>query len=117
MDKYFKELDKINTPILEHQDWKQIIISTKKKNNTFKHISESHQKDIKIFKQVEDDDLKHKKVPNEIRVKIQQARASLKYTQKQLALKCNLPISVINDIETGKAIYNHKHINKIINVR
>ena len=32
---------------------------------------------------------------------------------KQLAQKCNLPLQIINEIETGKAIYNHQHINKI----
>jgi len=107
MDKHFK--------VLDHQDWKQIIINNKKetKNPSKKKISQAQQKDIKLFKKVEEDDLKHKKVSNELRTKIQQSRLSSKLTQKQLAQKCNFPVSVINDIETGKAIYNPQHINKL----
>ena len=36
-----------------------------------------------------------------------------KWTQKELANKINLSIQIINEIESGKAIYNHVHINKI----
>lgn len=107
MDEHFK--------VLDHQDWKQIIINNKKntKKSPGKKISQAQQKDIKILKQVEEDDLKHKKIANELRTKIQQSRLSSKLTQKQLAQKCNFPVSVINDIETGKAIYNPQQINKL----
>ena len=112
MDKHFNALDK-----LDHQDWKPVVVKTKQskeeKKTTTKKLSEAQQKDIKLLKQVEEDNLKHKKVPPEIRKLIQQKRGALKLTQKQLAQKVNLPVSVINEIETGKANYNHQHINKI----
>ena len=69
--------------------------------------------DIKLHKQVEDGELTHKKVGMELRKQIQQKRSSLGMTQKQLAQRVNFPVSIINEIETGKAIYNPQQINKI----
>ena len=108
MDKHFAALD--------HQDWKTVVVKTKQSNTdkkTTKKLSEAQQKDIKLLKQVEEDNLKHKKVPPEIRKLIQQKRGELKWTQKDLAQKCNFQVTIINDIETGKANYNPQHINKI----
>ena len=89
MDKHFNTLDKQ----LDHQDWKPVIVRTNKSK--------------------EEDNLKHKKVPPEIRKLIQQKRGELKWTQKQLAQRCNFQVTIINDIETGKANYNPQHITKI----
>ena len=104
--------------VLDHKDWKQVTLKSKQsrineKNKSTKKISQEKQKDIKLHKQVEEDNLKHTKITQELRTKIIQARASQKWKQKDLAQKCNLPISVINEIESGKAIYNPQHINKI----
>ena len=114
MDKHFKELDRQ----LEHQDWKQVIINKKdSKAESVKvpstKLSVKQQTDIKLLKQADNDELKHKKVPPEIRKQIQQKRGSLKWTQKELAQKVNLQVSIINDIETGKSNYNPQHITKI----
>ena len=113
MDKHFNALDK-----LDHQDWKTVIVKAKQskeedKKTTTKKLSDSQQKDIKLLKQVEEDNLKHKKVPPEIRKLIQGRRCELKWTQKELARKCNFQVTIINDIETGKANYNPQHITKI----
>ena len=109
MDKHFAALD--------HQDWKTVVVKTKQskaeKQTTTKKFSEAQQKDIKLLKQVEEDNLKHKKVPPEIRKLIQLRRCELKWTQKDLAQRTNLQVTIINEIETGKAIYNPQHINKI----
>ena len=108
MDKHFMTL--------EHQDWKPVIVkkNTKKdSSNTQKKTNPENQKIKNIEKCVEEDDLKHKKITPELKQKIIQGRCALSFTQKQLAQKCNFPLQVINDIETGKAIYNHQHINKI----
>ena len=114
MEKHFNTLDKQ----LDHQDWKPVIVKTKKskeedKKKSCKKLSEAQQKDIKLLKQVEEDNLKHKKVPPEIRKLIQGRRGELKWTQKELAQKCNFQVTIINDIETGKANYNPQHITKI----
>ena len=118
MDTHFQTLDRQ----LEHQDWKQVIIkktdSKTTGSNTISNtlstkLSDKQQSDIKLLKQADNDELKHKKVSPEIRKQIQQKRGALKWTQKQLAQKCNLQVSIINDIETGKATYNPQHITKI----
>lgn len=117
MDKHFKVLDKKQTS-LQHQDWTPVIIRTKNNESTkgehsSKNLSEGQQRETKLLKKADNDELKHDKITKELRILIQQGRGKQKWTQKDLANKCNLPISVINEIETGKAIYNPQHINKI----
>ena len=117
MEKHFNTLSK-KQESLDHQDWNQVSLRSRKSINqekmkSTKKISQAQQKDIKLHKQVEEDNLKHMKITNELRTKIIQSRASQKWKQKDLAQKCNLPVSVINDIESGKAIYNPQQINKI----
>ena len=105
-DKYFKHLD--------HQDWTTIVVNKnkdKEKVDLKKKVIDS--KANKIEKQVEEDDLKHKKITSELRQLIIKGRVANKLTQKELSQKCNFPVHIINDIETGKAIYNHIQINKI----
>ena len=100
----------------DHQDWKPIIIrknNENKKESSSKSVNYEQQKNKKIEKQIEEGNMKHKKIPDDIRKKIQQKRGELNMTQKQLAQKINIQVSIINEIETGKALYNHKHINKI----
>ena len=108
---------------LDHQDWKQIIIQSKHKNindsNTKKtkvvknKNGEKNKIDNKLDKKVEDGDMKHKIISLKLRQEIQKKRTSQNLTQKDLATRVNLPVIVINEIESGKAIYNHQHINKI----
>ena len=110
-----------NDNLFDHQDWKTIIVksSLKKKDKvptvkvTKNKKTNINQKAIKLEKKVENDYLKHAKVPDELRIKIIQNRNSKKLTQKQLANNVNLPLNIISEIESGKAIYNHQHINKI----
>lgn len=119
MEKHFNALDKKQAS-LEHQDWKQVVINPKKNTSAkqggtkpTKVLSQSQQRETSLLKKAENDDLKHTKITNELRTKIIQGRASQKWKQKDLAQKCNLPVSIINEIESGKAIYNPQHINKI----
>ena len=46
-----------------------------------------------------EDNLKHKKVPSEIRKLIQLRRCELKWTQKDLAQRTNLQVTIINEID------------------
>ena len=126
MDKHYDVLDKKNLKLrnqrqsttLDHQDWNTVTLKTKQtikqenKQNT-KKLSQAQQRDNKLLKKAENDELKHDKVPQDLRTQIIQKRASLQWKQKDLAQKCNFPVTVINEIESGKAIYNPKHINKI----
>jgi ribosome-binding protein aMBF1 (putative translation factor) len=108
MDNHFNTLD--------HQDWKTIVIrKNPKKNvaNSKKKIDNTVLKKISIEKKAEADDLHHKQLTVELRQSIQKARCAKSLTQKQLANNVNLSQQIISDIESGKAIYNAQHINKI----
>jgi ribosome-binding protein aMBF1 (putative translation factor) len=107
--------------LLDHQDWKQVIINTHNKskhnNNSnktnVKKLDSNTQKLMKIEKKADKDELKHEKISNKLRTQIIQTRNSKNLTQKQLANFTNMPLQKINEIESGKAIYNAKDINKI----
>ena len=104
--------------LLDHQDWKQVVVGKKKSKTkspktTKKKKDPENRKLLKIEKKAENDELKHDKITKELRTKIQQGRASKGLTQKQLANNVNLPLQKITEIENGKAIYNHKDINRI----
>ena len=98
----------------DHQDWNQIIIKKKKtKDTNIQKTSSTNQKMKSIEKKAEEGNLKHKQITKELRLQIQQIRNSKGLTQKQLAQQCQLTQQIINEIESGKAIYNHSHITKI----
>jgi len=100
---------------LDHQDWKTIIIKKPKENvkNSTKKINNDSQKKISVEKKAEEGDLKQKKITLELRQSIIKARVDKKLTQKQLANQLNFTLQIISDIESGKALYNPQHINKI----
>ena len=108
MDKYFEHLD--------HQDWKTIKVNKDPKENIEKKkkkVNSNIQNIKKIEKKAEEDNLKHIKITNELKNNIIKGRIAIGLTQKELSKKCNFPLQIINEIETGKAIYNYNHINKI----
>jgi ribosome-binding protein aMBF1 (putative translation factor) len=102
---------------LDHQDWNTIIV--KKKRDPEKVAAGSRKKNpesqklLKLEKKADNDELKHNKITKELQTKIQQGRSSKGLTQKQFANSINLPLQKIQEIENGKAIYNHKDINRI----
>ena len=100
---------------LDHQDWKTIIIKKPKENvkNSKKKVNNDSQKKISVEKKAEEGDLKQKKITLELRQDIMKARTAKSLTQKQLASSINLPLQIISDIESGKALYNPQHISKI----
>ena len=101
--------------ILDHQDWKTLIVkkTKEKKNINTPKITKVMDPNVKMEKKIEEGKMEHNKITNELRSLIQKGRCSKGLTQKELANRINLPASVINDIESGKAIYNHVQINKI----
>ena len=70
-------------------------------------------KKISIENKANNDELKHKQLSTDLRMSIQKARCSAGLTQKELAQKINVSHQIISDIESGKAIYNEQHINKL----
>tara|TARA_B100001758_G_C18011047_1_gene403079 strand:- start:200 stop:556 length:357 start_codon:yes stop_codon:yes gene_type:complete len=55
----------------------------------------------------------HKKIGKETGLTIQRARVSKKYTQKELANLINVSSDIISSYESGKAIPNHKIMQKL----
>ena len=107
MDEHFNTLD--------HQDWKTIVVKKPKDNvkNSKKRVNNDSQKIISVEKKAGEGDLSQKKITIELRQSIMKTRCSKSLTQKQLSSSINLPVQVIADIESGKALYNPQHINKI----
>ena len=108
VEKYYNHLD--------HQDWNTIVV--KKNKNKDKDKVESNKKNTtdvkakKLEKKVEDDDLKHKKIPNDLKQKIIVGRCSKKMTQKELAQKLNKEVLLVsavakhNIIDLKRTAYN-----------
>jgi ribosome-binding protein aMBF1 (putative translation factor) len=47
---------------------------------------------------------------------IRTARCEKKLTQKELAQKCNMDVSIVAEIERGGCVYNAAHVNKLQSV-
>jgi ribosome-binding protein aMBF1 (putative translation factor) len=101
--------------ILDHQDWKDIVVRKKyeKTITNAKKVDNATQKLISVEKKADNDILKHDKITLELRQNIQKGRGSKGLTQKQLANNINMPLQKIQEIESGKAIYNGQDINRI----
>ncbi len=109
---------------MDHQDWNQVLLkrTLTDKEQKAKFGSETKAKRVDtsgVAKQKLDGETEtfhHNKVPNEKRMEIFRLRSEKKLTQKQLAQKCNMPISDISSIESGHAIYDHNKVQKILRV-
>ena len=104
--------------IFDHQDWKTLVVrkSNKKEENKkpSKKLDNATQKLMKVERKADNDELKHDVYTKEFRLAMVQKRTkTLNMTQKQLATRLNMPEKTIKDIESGKAIYNAGHYNKI----
>tara|TARA_R110001606_G_scaffold389724_1_gene556074 strand:- start:18 stop:347 length:330 start_codon:yes stop_codon:yes gene_type:complete len=93
---------------LDDQDWKTIVIKTKKTNNSNK---------VNIVKKldsaVESSNMKHNLFTREFSQKLIQTRSNLNLTQKELAQTLNVPLQKINEIESFKCKYETQLNNKI----
>jgi putative transcription factor len=115
--------------LMAEQDWKPVVIVNKKvqqeeailngKTETIQKFDAGKNKQnenknmLKIEEKVEEGDLHTASISKNLRMTIQQERNKKKWTRKDLALKCNLPESIIADYENGKGVPNQQHINKI----
>ena len=109
-------MNNMNESILDHQDWKDIVVRKKPTINAGikpKNLDPNTQKLNSIENKADNDELKHDKITLELRQNIQKGRSSKGLTQKQLANSINMPLQKIQEIESGKAIYNGNNINKI----
>jgi ribosome-binding protein aMBF1 (putative translation factor) len=108
---------------MEHQDWTPVYMKAAKEiNKTPEQRKKEKEREVnavkfskenKIEKQIEDGNLKHKKMDVSFGKELQKKRLSKGMTQKDLAQKLNTPVKDINDIEAGKAKHNPILMNKI----
>ena len=113
-------------PIMSHQDWTPVVFNKKSHDNkkgcekekaTSSSSSSSSLSNVGVYKAASDDDYKKTKyVLKTTSQAIMSARAEKKMTQKELAQKCNMDVSIINEIERGTCVYNATHLNKIQSV-
>ena len=61
----------------------------------------------------EDDQKKTKYIAKVTSDAVRVSRCDKKLTQKELAQKCNMDVSIISEIERGGCVYNPAHVNKI----
>jgi len=116
---------------MEHQDWNDVILHTKKDttqkiNRDIKTIDVKKKTSVKssqnqpspnkahiIEQQCENDTFHVKKLKPQTKMSIQRARQSKNLTQSQLAALCNLQTTIIRDYENGTAVPSKQTLQKI----
>ncbi len=101
---------------MEHQDWKQIVLSNpnlKKKNQPVKIVNRADTKQVFTKTDAEGEVVGVKKVSSQMAHELVQARNAASLTQVQLAKKCNLDTKTISENERGGNVYNAQIWNKI----
>ena len=105
---------------MSDQDWTPVVFKKKSKDEKDKPNSTpstSSLSNVGIYKAASDDEMKKTKyVSKNTSQAIMNARSEKKMTQKELAQKCNMDVSIINEIERGTCVYNATHVNKIQSV-
>ena len=108
-----------------HQDWTTVVFNKKSDDNKkggdrekpSSSSSSSSLSNVGVYKAASDDDVKKTKyVSKNTSQAIMSARSEKKMTQKELAQKCSMDVSIINEIERGTCVYNATHVNKIQSV-
>ena len=108
------------------QDWEPVIVrkpapksSAEAKKRGYKVTTKKKDTSNKLYKNdsnlknLEDDVVVPKKISFNVKITIQKARAANKMTQAQLAQRLNLPLNMIKNYESGKAIPNNNILNRM----
>ncbi len=110
------------------QDWTTVTMSKPKKQDsaTTAHSAKSHatQSNVNSASAVvaattaktaggDDDTKKTKYIAKVTSDAVRTARCEKKFTQKELAQKCNMDVSIVAEIERGGCVYNAGHVNKL----
>jgi ribosome-binding protein aMBF1 (putative translation factor) len=111
------------------QDWTTVTISKTKKQDT---VTSNTMKTQQLYpsnsasavvaattasKTADGDDTKKTKYIAKVTSDaVRTARCEKKLTQKELAQKCNMDVSIVAEIERGGCVYNAAHVNKLQSV-
>ncbi len=99
---------------MSHQDWVEVKLTGKKAKEASKNVytiqnkvsDEQKSQAAKNYKLENAEDIKIETVPSALAKEIIQLRTENKLNQKDFAQKLYVQHTQINDIESGKAIYN-----------
>lgn len=105
------------------QNWTPVIMNNTRKPQTHSRASSQSSSSATsasasavvaaISKPVEDDTKKTKYIAKVTSDAVRVARCEKKLTQKELAQKCNMDVSIVSEIERGTCVYNATHVNKL----
>jgi ribosome-binding protein aMBF1 (putative translation factor) len=98
------------------QDWTPVVLNKRAaaKPPVQKEPTTSSLANVGVYKAASDDDVKKTKyVSKATSDAIKVSRCEKKFTQKELAQKCNMDAAIISEVERGGGVYNAAHINKI----
>lgn len=98
-----------------HQDWTTVVVH---KTKAIKQMENKPKKQnapgTKEFRKLDGDEIvKPKTVDKNIAKQLQQARCAKKLKQKEVAQRLNVPLSMIQNVENGKAKLNKAFISKL----
>jgi ribosome-binding protein aMBF1 (putative translation factor) len=108
---------------MSHQDWEQVVLTGKKpiakgppkveiQNRVDDQQRSQNMKNFKL--ENETDVVKIPIMPDGLAREIQQKRCAAKLTQKEIAQKMNTQANTIQEIESGKALWNQE-TKKLVN--
>ena len=105
------------------QDWTTVTMSKTKRQTASVEASTPSQTNSNSASAVvaavtkpvgsQDDQKKTKYIAKVTSDAVRVSRCEKKLTQKELAQKCNMDVSIISEIERGGCVYNPTHVNKI----
>ena len=119
---------------MDHQDWNPVILRKNPERTSAAELKKNPTPGMSIFKadagknkqstkpparadiDITDPEANIKKpkaYDSDFRSKMQQARQEKKMSQKELATKLNVKPTVVQDIETGKAVWDGAMVSKI----
>jgi hypothetical protein len=107
------------------QDWTPVVFNKKKNANSSVNSGSIHSTstassslaNVGIYKAASDDDVKKTKYVSKMTSDaVRTARCGKSLTQKELAHKCNMDVSIVAELERGGGPYNPTHVNKIQSV-
>jgi ribosome-binding protein aMBF1 (putative translation factor) len=109
------------------QDWTTVTLSKPNKSKTQPAIQKMATSSVNSASAVVaattasknadgDDTKKTKYIAKVTSDAVRTARCEKKLTQKELAQKCNMDVSIVAEIERGGCVYNATHVNKLQSV-
>ena len=103
---------------LSHQDWETLYVHCKTQkptNNNGVSVKKTNHnnKESKMEKKIEEGNMKHKKVSDDLKTEFQKWRQSKGMTQKEVAVKLAVNHQMINKFESGTMNHDPKLVGKI----